>query len=179
MTAHPVTTVDDVAPQRWRNNGGWTRELLARPPGEGWRVRVSVADIEADGPFSSFAGVQRHFAVLDGAGVLLTIDGVTRRVVPEGDAVVFAGEAPTTCRLIDGPTRDLNLMVRGGGGALVPARPGQPWTPPAPACGLFATGAGRCRTDDGVLALPPSSLAWFDPAPRSLTFDSTGWWLAA
>jgi environmental stress-induced protein Ves len=34
-------------------------------------VRLSVADIERDGPFSAFAGLIRWFAVLSGAGVLL------------------------------------------------------------------------------------------------------------
>ena len=41
-------------PQPWRNGGGVTRELLAWPAGGGWQVRVSVAEIEADGPFSPF-----------------------------------------------------------------------------------------------------------------------------
>ena len=58
-------------PQPWRNGGGVTRELLAWPDGGDWRVRVSVADIDADGPFSAFPGVERWFAVLEGAGVAL------------------------------------------------------------------------------------------------------------
>ena len=51
----------------WRNGGGVTRELLrlAARPATG-SVRVSVADIEADGPFSPFPGVERWFAVLRG-----------------------------------------------------------------------------------------------------------------
>ena len=61
--------VDEVAPQRWRNGGGFTRELLAWPAVEAWRLRVSVAEVESDGPFSSFPAVERWFAVLDGNGV--------------------------------------------------------------------------------------------------------------
>jgi environmental stress-induced protein Ves len=34
-------------------------------------LRISVAEITRDGPFSAFAGVQRWFAVLEGAGVML------------------------------------------------------------------------------------------------------------
>ena len=52
---------------RWRNGGGRTRELLAWPDAADWKVRVSVADVESDGPFSAFPGVQRWFAVLEGA----------------------------------------------------------------------------------------------------------------
>ena len=70
----------DIAPQRWRNGGGWTRELLAWPDAAGWQVRLSVADVERDGPFSAFPGVQRWFAVLEGEGVELTVDGERRRI---------------------------------------------------------------------------------------------------
>jgi uncharacterized protein len=178
MTVPHVVRLDDVSPQRWRNGGGWTRELLAQPAGDGWRVRVSVADIETDGPFSSFPGVHRHFAVLAGAGVELTIDGVAHRVALNGGAVSFTGDAVTACRLLDGPTRDLNLMVRGSTGRMRPVLPGQPWSPAVPSCGLFATDAGRCRAGDRVIPMPPCSLAWFDAAPASLLFDATGWWLA-
>src|SRR6218665_1188986 len=66
-----VVCANDVAPQRWKNDGGWTRELLAWPHPADWALRISVADIEADGPFSAFEGVQRWFAVLAGAGVRL------------------------------------------------------------------------------------------------------------
>ena len=66
-----VVRVDSAAPQAWRNGGGVTRELLVWPNAEDWLVRLSVAEIERDGPFSAFAGVDRWFAVLSGAGVLL------------------------------------------------------------------------------------------------------------
>jgi environmental stress-induced protein Ves len=171
--------LDGVAAQRWRNGGGWTRELLAEPAGDHWRVRVSVAEIEADGPFSSFPGVQRHFAVLEGAGVALTVDGTTHRVTRDSGPVSFAGEATTTCRLLGGPTRDLNLMVRGPQGVLHAASPGAAWRPSASACGLFTGEAGECRSDGGALSLPARALAWFDPAPATLWFSASGWWLAA
>ena len=60
-----------TAPQPWRNGGGLTRELLAWPGSGDWVLRVSVADIEADGPFSAFPGIDRWFTVLSGAGVRL------------------------------------------------------------------------------------------------------------
>jgi environmental stress-induced protein Ves len=171
---------DQVAPQRWRNGGGWTRELLAWPSPQDWRARVSVADIEADGPFSSFPGVQRFFAVLQGAGVELTIDGATRRVGRDDVAVNFAGAAATTCRLLEGPTRDLNLMVRGAHGAMARVAPGRPWRRvTASSCGLFAIAAGRWRGDDASMSVPAYSLLWFERAPAQLAFDAAGWWLAA
>ena len=63
----------DVMPQAWRNGGGQTRELLAWPHGADWSVRISLADIEADGPFSPFPGVQRWFAVRAAASATSTV----------------------------------------------------------------------------------------------------------
>jgi environmental stress-induced protein Ves len=179
MSAARVICVDDTPPQRWRNGGGWTRELLAWPGAEDWRVRVSVADIECDGPFSLFPGVRRFFCVLQGAGVELTIDGAARRVTRDDAAVQFGGAATTSCRMLAGPTRDLNLMVREGRGAMERVSAGRPWRPEALACGLFALAAGTCRGDNVSMSIPAFALAWFDQAPASLSFDSSGWWLAA
>ena len=99
----------------WRNGGGRTRELLMWPGANGWLLRVSVAEIEADGPFSRFPGIDRWFAVLGGAGVVLTLPQGEVTLRPGSAAVAFAGETAPACRLIDGPTRDLNLMWRRGG----------------------------------------------------------------
>jgi len=174
-----VIRLDDTPRQRWRNGGGWTRELLAWPTQDDWRVRVSVADIESDGPFSAFPGVRRFFAVLEGAGVELTIDGRSQRVTRGDDAVTFAGEAQTNCRLVAGPTRDLNLMVRDAEGAMQRASAGQVWQPVGGACGLFATETGCCRAGEHTTALPAYALLWFAAAPATLAFDASGWWLAA
>ena len=58
----------------WKNGGGTTRELLSWPPGVAdWHWRISVAQVETEGPFSRFDGVQRWFAVLDGEGVELAL----------------------------------------------------------------------------------------------------------
>ncbi|HUL65657.1 MAG TPA: HutD family protein [Burkholderiaceae bacterium] len=174
-----VTRLEDTPPQRWRNGGGWTRELLALPDTDDWQVRVSVADIESDGSFSSFPGVRRFFSVLQGAGVELNIDGRTVRVTRDDAALQFAGEAKTSCRMLDGPTRDLNLMVRGTTGALERVVADVAWEPRAQSCGLFAMAEGRCRADDASMPVSAFSLLWFERVPGSLSFDSAGWWLAA
>jgi environmental stress-induced protein Ves len=179
MTARPrLVRVDETPRQRWRNGGGWTRELLAWPGAEDWRVRISVADIESDGPFSSFPGVGRFFAVLEGAGVELSVDGKLSRVLRDSAAIAFKGDATTTCRLLDGPTRDLNLMVRETSGAMQRVD-GAEWKPEGASCGLFAVSAGRLQGDDVSMTLPTMSLLWFERAPAALRFDASGWWLAA
>jgi uncharacterized protein len=104
----------DCPEQPWRNGGGRMRELLAWPSASDWQVRVSVAEIAADGPFSPYPGIDRWFAVLGGAGVVLALPQGEITLRPGSAAVAFAGEAAPACRLIDGPTHDLNLMLRRG-----------------------------------------------------------------
>jgi len=177
--------IDHVAPQRWRNGGGLTRELLTWPRAEAWRLRVSVADVESDGPFSSFPGVERWSAVLDGNGIELTVGATVHRLTLDGAPLRFSGEVPAVCRLLGGPTRDLNLMLRGMRGGMFAAIAEQPWRPRAAQCGLFAAVAGRCIAGE-ELPVPARSLLWFDDAPGSFTFQPmdagaahVGWWLAA
>src|SRR4051812_21150684 len=109
-----LVSLDAAAPQPWRNGGGVTRELLTWPGGNAWAVRMSVADIQADGPFSRFERIERWFAVLEGAGVDLRIGGGTQRLDPRTQALQFDGSAPVDCTLVDGPTRDFNLMAAPG-----------------------------------------------------------------
>ncbi len=101
---------DDVKPQPWKNGGGVTRELLAWPNANDWVMRLSVADIECDGPFSAFPGIDRWFAVLSGNGVRL--GSPPKTIQRTDDTSSFDGALAPDCKLIDGPTRDLNLMIR-------------------------------------------------------------------
>lgn len=180
-TALKLIRVDDVMPQRWRNGGGWTRELIASPPGPDWRARVSVAEIESDGLFSNFEGAERWFCVLSGGGVELTVDGTTLRVAVGDAPVCFDGGSATECRLLLGPTRNLNLMVRGGHGSMTEVESGCGWVPPPAQCALYAAVDGVCHGTP----VSAHSLLWFESAPAQLTFDPIslsrgplGWWLA-
>ncbi len=146
MTDWQITRLCNVLPQPWRNGGGVTRELLAWPTANDWSLRLSVADIEQDGPFSSFPGLQRWFVVLEGDGVELTIDGVRHPQRIGDPALTFDGAAAVSCRLLSGPTRDLNLMLKSCDGGLVRAQAGLRWQPPTARWGLFAMQAGRLIT---------------------------------
>lgn len=116
-TMQRLIHLDDVAPQPWKNGGGQTRELLAWPnawPYAGdWSLRISLADIETDGPFSAFPGITRWFTVVQSRGVVLHFGSRTVTLRPGSDPVQFDGAEAPGCTLIDGPTRDLNLRWLG------------------------------------------------------------------
>ncbi len=100
--------------ERWKNDGGWTTELArSADAGADFRWRVSIAEIESDGPFSAFPGIERDLLLLDGGGIELDIgDAPPLHLRQRFERVHFAGEAKVECRLLAGPTRDFNVMVR-------------------------------------------------------------------
>jgi environmental stress-induced protein Ves len=154
---------DAVEPQPWRNGGGLTRELLAWPSRDDWALRISVADIRADGPFSAFPGVDRWFAVLEGHGVCLCLPEGRRSVQTTDAPLAFRGEAAPPCELLDGPTRDLNLMIRrdAGRGAMQRAQVGEDFAPRAHFRALFTADALMLQTDGSdALPVPAFALAW-------------------
>jgi environmental stress-induced protein Ves len=117
MNWHSVR-LDEVFPTPWQNGGGTARELLAWPHRENWHVRLSLADIERDGPFSSYPGVARWFAVASGAGVKLRVDGHGHSLKPDSAPFRFDGGAKVECDLLAGPAQAFNLMLQGREGRL-------------------------------------------------------------
>jgi len=178
-------SVDSAPATPWRNGGGVTRELLAWPSPADWRLRISVADIATDGPFSAFPGVQRWFALLSGEGVALDFSDHPLTLRPGDAPLAFDGAATPGCRLLGGPVRDLNLMSRGGTGGMATVSPSTAWQAPAAAqAGLFASVPGRWCCGEQQLAMPALSLLWFHaPPPGDWNFEpdipapAAGWWL--
>ncbi len=163
-------------PQPWRNGGGSTQELLAWPGTGDWQCRISVARIDSNGPFSAFPGVERWFTVLSGEGVVLHLNGQRTLLTEGSEPLRFEGAAAPGCHLLDGPTQDLNLMIRSdsGRGALRVARPGERWDSDAPLRAVFAWDATTLQVDQQTpLALPAGTLAWCEQAAQQ------SWLLAA
>ena len=98
----------------WANGLGTTAVIARAPDTDDWAWRLSIADVVADGPFSSLPDVDRWIAVATGAGMVLTVDGEPTSLTPSSGAFAFDGGATTSCRLLDGPIHDLNLMFRRG-----------------------------------------------------------------
>jgi hypothetical protein len=100
---------------RWKNGAGWTTEIARAPAGDGddFDWRVSIAEIDRDCEFSRFDGCDRSLIVLDGNGIELRLAGREPLLLREhGRVAGFAGEDAASCRLLDGPTRDFNVMTR-------------------------------------------------------------------
>jgi environmental stress-induced protein Ves len=102
----------------WKNGGGVTTEIAVFPDGAclddfGWRI--SMANVASDGPFSLFPGVDRTLAVLEGEGMVLSVEGQGERNLTRAtQPFSFAADKPTSARLIAGPIVDLNVMTRRG-----------------------------------------------------------------
>lgn len=106
---------------RWRNGQGWTREIAAgRMPidgaaidGRDWDWRLSIAEVEQDGPFSAFSGCDRVLVLLSGQGMRLEFaDAAPVELLPPHARVAFAGEQDVHCALLDGATTDFNVIVQ-------------------------------------------------------------------
>ncbi len=183
MTLHLID-VPAVKPQPWRNGGGQTRELLVWPATGPWQLRISRADIDRDGAFSAFDGVKRWFAVLHGAGVSLQLGPSAHTLRPGDAALSFDGAQAPDCRLIDGPTQDLNLMAIGGDSEMTLAQAGVAWHAPHTMRGLYSTVAGHWQRGPDRQAVAAHHLLWddaakpgpwrFDPQPGSA---GSAWWL--
>jgi environmental stress-induced protein Ves len=97
----------------WRNGAGVTREIARElAQGENFAWRLSLASLQANGPFSSYAGYQRCVALVEGRGFRLHVAGTgTKTLAARGAHVLFAGAAAASCELLDGPCTDLSLIV--------------------------------------------------------------------
>ena len=108
-----VVRAADQTRIRWRNDGGWTRDIARDSPHEhDFSWRISIADVETDGPFSHYEGFDRLLVLLDGAGMDLVVadNGETMRLRPSTPSAWFSGEVTINAELLDGPTTDFNVI---------------------------------------------------------------------
>lgn len=100
--------------ERWKNQLGWTREIHRHPEADSpWDWRVSIAEVDQDGPFSTFPGCDRELVLLHGNGMDLHFeDGEVVALRPPHGCLRFSGERPLRATLPDGPTHDFNVIWR-------------------------------------------------------------------
>lgn len=164
----------------WKNGLGRTRELAIHPAGAGmddFAWRISVAEVDSAAPFSTFAGIDRHIALLDGDGFTMTLDGErTHALTTPFTPFAFPGEAKVDIALQGGPTRDFNLMLRRAqvhGDLVVWEEPGRQVVDDAVvliycARGHIDTGDGRMQVGDAWLPLGSTGRVSLDPGALAL-----------
>lgn len=113
----------DYRSRPWKNGGGTTRDILVSPPGaslEEFDWRLSLAQVDRDGPFSRFDNVDRTLVLLSGA---MTLHEPDRRIeLVRGEPVEFPGERSIEAILNGGSTLDFNVMTRRGRAAQIVKR---------------------------------------------------------
>ena len=97
----------------WPNGSGITYEVTRTPETGDFDWRISLADIDNDGPFSVLANVDRWIVLMEGGHMVLT-DGEQTHRIDEHVPFSFPGEIAYDCTLPEGPARDLNVMTRRG-----------------------------------------------------------------
>jgi uncharacterized protein len=92
----------------WANGRGVTVEMLRE---EG--LRLSVATVAEDGPFSVFPGIDRVLTVISGPGFRLAgaVALDCRPMVP----VAFPGDVEVRAEGVTAPSEDFNVMTARGG----------------------------------------------------------------
>jgi uncharacterized protein len=105
----------DYLARPWKNGGGTTRDIVVSPPGaslDDFDWRLSLAQVDRDGPFSRFDDVDRTLVLLDGAMKLQDRNG--RIELVRHEPVTFEGERTVEALLAGGSTLDFNVMTRRG-----------------------------------------------------------------
>lgn len=96
----------------WKNGGGVTTEICVSPSSGVFDWRVSIATVNADGPFSAFTGYERHIMTLSGEGMVIDIAGLGKFTLEPLRPFAFSGDAQVHGTLLQGSVIDFNLMVR-------------------------------------------------------------------
>ena len=87
----------------WRNGGGVTRQVVSAggSGSQDFDWRISIADVNEPGPFSSFPGVDRIITVVEGEGMDLVIDGV-EHALGLHELLRFDGASRSSCTRLAG-----------------------------------------------------------------------------
>ena len=114
--AFRILRSSDYRRMRWKNGLGETAEVAIAPEGaslDDFDWRISMARLDAGGPFSAFPGIDRTLSILSGTGLRLAT-GSASPVELRQDSMPFDFRGDEACEsaLIDGTVTDLNVMTR-------------------------------------------------------------------
>lgn len=99
-------TKENYREMPWKNGGGITNELYKDE-----NIRLSIATVSKDGPFSIFSGIRRVLLILNGSGCILNLGNRVISLTTQSDPFYFDGETQIYCSLIGESFQDFNVMV--------------------------------------------------------------------
>lgn len=183
-----IVRLRDCPAVPWKNGMGHTRELAVHPASasmEDFVWRVSVAEVDSAAPFSSFAGIDRYIALLEGDGFTMQLDnGRVHALTTPFEPFAFSGDANVAITLHGSATRDFNLMLRRSkvhGELVTWVDPGRQVVDDGVALiycarGHVDTSEGRLRPGDAWLPTHPAARVTLDIGALALVvrIDSCG-----
>jgi uncharacterized protein len=94
----------------WANGRGQTAEMFREEGPDGLLLRLSIAVVAENGPFSMLPGIERNLTVISGPGFFLRGDGVTLHAAPLAP-VAFSGDLLVRATDVAGVSEDFNVMT--------------------------------------------------------------------
>jgi environmental stress-induced protein Ves len=103
----------DFKSMPWKNGVGITTELFLLPVNNSnsFLFRLSLAKVTLDGPFSIFPNIDRILLLIEGHGFNLKSPERKVELNKKLAPFIFKGEEAFTCKLLDGPCVDFNIMT--------------------------------------------------------------------
>ena len=168
------------SPELWKNGRGMTRTLLTQsvasrhPAGEPppWSWRISVAELQANGPFSVFDDVDRTLVLLSGGELILHRPDGRAVLDRPGAQVSFRGEESIQATITPAPAQALNVMARRGSvRSTVRVISGHPGATPEQHSGTeeHTEGQGSPQTTAAFVVAGRYEIAAFDASGRCQT----------
>lgn len=119
QSKHRVIRFADHKLVPWKNGLGVTRELALESRADGgWLWRISIATVERSGPFSDFAGFDRHLMLLSGGEMSLAFapeaEPAFTRSLRLLEPIAFDGAWPCVSTVEGAPLTDFNLVTAQG-----------------------------------------------------------------
>ena len=99
----------DYQTMPWKNGLGTTREICSKRLGSRMAWRLSLAQVDADGAFSEFAGMERILTVVQGQGMRLVSPDQEYQARPF-QPVAFSGGTQITGYCDSTPIENFNLI---------------------------------------------------------------------
>ena len=98
----------------WANGRGVTVEMWREDVDGAVSLRLSMATVAEDGPFSLFPGIDRVLTVISGPGFDLVGEGMRLRADPLRP-IAFSGDVALRATGVTGVSEDFNVMMARGG----------------------------------------------------------------